>query len=182
MSAPAVAGESSYYGLPIYAKRVVFVLDGSGSMSGMKLAKAQDELAQAIVRLPADVQFGIVVFNSDVLRWRPTLMLAERVNKEAALQFIRRIVAQNNTSTYAALQTALAFDAEATYLLTDGVPSSGRIVAPQAILAAITQQNRLHRQSIYTIGVGVDSAGPEFATFLRTLAETNSGAYRSVEP
>ncbi|MBL8826661.1 MAG: VWA domain-containing protein [Planctomycetaceae bacterium] len=182
LNTPVAAGESTYYGMPIYAKRVVFVLDGSGSMSGVKLAKAQDELAQAIVRLPADVHFGIVVFNSDVLRWRPALVPAERGNKDAALQFVRRIVAQNNTSTFPALQTALGYDAEAAYLLTDGVPSSGRIVAPPAIVATITQQNRLHRQSIYTIGVGADIAGPEFATFLRTLAESNRGAYRSVEP
>ena len=177
----ALAGEASYYGLPIYAKRVVFILDGSASMSGGRLAKAQDELIAAVARLASDVRFGIVVFNSDVLAWRTQLVPADLANKEAAFQFVRRIVAQNNTASYGALQAALSLDAEAIYFLTDGVPTTGRLVEPDEIVAAVSRQNRHHRQSIYTIGVGVEAAGSKFDLFLRSLAEENTGAYRRIE-
>lgn len=178
----APGGDATYYGLPIYARRVVFVLDVSTSMSGQRLATAQEELIAAVTRLADDVSFGIVLFGTEVIPWRPQLVVAHPQHKEAAVQFVRRIVAQGNTATYGGLQGALHYDAEAMYLLTDGAPTTGRIVEPTEIVAAITQQNRRHRQSIYTIGVGVDAAGSKFDTFLQSLAEENTGAYRRLEP
>lgn len=62
----SVAGEGTpyYYGIPIYAQRIVFVMDISGSMSGFRLAAAKRELVATIEKLRDDDQFAVIVFNS----------------------------------------------------------------------------------------------------------------------
>jgi len=173
--------ESSFYGFPIYAKRLVFVLDSSGSMQGERLATAKRELSTAVQQLRDNVQFAIVVFNGDVIYWKRQLSHATTTAKADALQFIDRLAARSNTATYEGLQAAFNFDVEAIYLLTDGAPTSGRIVEPVAIVEAITSQNRTRRQSIYTIGVSPGEVDSPFEVFLRNLADANYGLYRRVE-
>ena len=64
----------SYYGLPLYAQRLVFVLDMSGSMDGSRLEAAKRELTHAIAGLPEDVSFSIVVYNYRVIAWQRNLV------------------------------------------------------------------------------------------------------------
>jgi uncharacterized protein YegL len=173
--------ESSFYGFPIYAKRLVFVLDSSGSMQGQRLATAKRELSAAVQQLRDNVQFAIVVFNGDVIYWRRQLATATTPVKAEAVQFVDRIAARSNTATYEGLQGAFNFDVEAIYLLTDGAPTSGRVVEPGAIVEAITVQNRARRQSIYTIGVNPGEVDSLFEVFLRNLADQNYGLYRRVD-
>jgi hypothetical protein len=181
-AAPALpAGGSSYYGLPIYARRMVFVLDTSGSMEGPRLSGAKRELMRAISGLPGDTAFGIVVFNDRVVTWQKGLMPATLGAKQAAGRFVAGLRAGGKTVTYDALEAALRFDAEAIYLLSDGEPHGGKIAVPAAIVAALTQANRGRRMSFYTIGMMPGPAGGPLDVFLKTLAEQNFGAYRRVE-
>jgi von Willebrand factor type A domain-containing protein/HEAT repeat protein len=174
------ADVSTYYRLPLYGKRLVFVIDASGSMAGERIVAAKRELANAVRELKDHVQFSIIVFNDDVFFWRRQLIDATTASKNDALRFIDQIGAVNQTATYDALQAAFYFDAEAIYLLTDGAPSTGRIVALIDIVNAVTAQNRLRRESIYTVGIEPGEDGP-FAEFLRALAERNFGLYRQVD-
>lgn len=171
----------NYYGLPLFAQRLVFVFDTSGSMGGPRLAAAQRELVNAINTLTDDVHFGIIVFNSRVDPWQKKLVPATRNNKDAAARFISGLVAREQTGTYDALTAAFTYDAEAIYLLTDGAPTTGRIVNPGEIIAAITRGNLARRLTIYTIGIGAGPEGGLFDEFLRTLAEQNYGQYRRVD-
>ncbi len=84
----ATLGEPSYYGLAIHARRMVFVLDISGSMEGLRLMAAKRELVQAIDGLPNDAAFSIVVFSDKALTWRPNLMPATPNAKQAAKNFV----------------------------------------------------------------------------------------------
>jgi von Willebrand factor type A domain len=170
-----------YYGLPLFAQRVVFVLDTSGSMIGPRIAAAKRELMQAIGGLPDHVHFGVVVFNGTVAVWHKQLLKASDENKHAALHYVDAQVAQSNTASYDALETALGFDTEAIYFLSDGAPHGGKITAPVDIVEAITQANRSRRVSIYTIGIGAGIPGGPLDLFLKTLAEQNLGLYRRVD-
>lgn len=179
---PAVGqGGSMYYGLRIYADRIVFIIDTSGSMVGPRLAAAKQELLKAIDGLDQNTQFSIIVFNSAVGVWHRDLVPATDRAKQAAARFVLAQEAQGSTASYDALETALRYDAEAIYFLTDGVPNGGKIDAPQAIVAAITRVNRARRLSIYSIGIGVGQRGALFDTFLDTLAKENWGEYRRVD-
>jgi hypothetical protein len=176
---PAPGG--SYYGLPVFAQRLLFVIDVSGSMAGPRLQAAQRELAAAIERLDPQVEFGIVAYSSAVHPWQRRLVPATAAFKQQAVRWIEHLVAQSTTATMSALELALTYDVEAIYLLSDGAPTAGRLTEPGAIVAAIEAINRQRLVSIYTVGIGAGAAGDPFDQFLRELAERNLGAYRRVD-
>src|SRR5262245_37823850 len=51
-----------YYGIPICAKRIVFVLDTSLSMRGARIDAAKTELIRVIKELPKEVFFDVIAF------------------------------------------------------------------------------------------------------------------------
>jgi hypothetical protein len=173
------AGE--YYGLPLFAERLLFVLDTSGSMTGPRIEAAKRELIRAIQGLPGHAQFGVVVFNGSVSAWQRKLVPADQRSKRAAIAYIHSQAAHSNTASYDALEIALTFDTEAIYFVSDGNPNGGKIDAPEQIIMAITTVNQARRVSIYTIGVGVGFPGNPLDLFLKALAEQNLGLYRRVD-
>jgi von Willebrand factor type A domain len=176
-------GASMYYGLSIYAEKMVFIIDTSSSMlQGGRLMAAKRELLQAIDGLSDDAQFSVLAFNGEVYAWHKQLMPANTAMKQAASLWISALETGNTTASYDALETGMRFDAEAMFFLTDGVPQGGKINNPADIVALITRANWAKRMSIYTIGIGV--LGPQggiFDTFLTALAKQNWGIYRRVD-
>ena len=175
--------QPSYYGLPIHAKRLVFVLDCSGSMDertyrGNRLSDAKRELVSTITSLPSGSEFTIVAYNTLIRPWRAELTVATEENKAEAFQFISRLRSGQATNTYGALRHALDLSSnlEAIYLLSDGRPNRGAITVPKLIVQDLTARNRLRHLSINTIGIGV--SGPT-ENFMRALAEQNAGEFRS---
>lgn len=177
----ASPGTPTYYGLAIQARRMVFVLDISGSMNGPRLMAAKRELMQAIDGLPDDASFNIVVFNDHAAAWQRILKPATPAMKKAARNFVTVLYAGGHTAAYDALDAAFRFDAEAVYFLSDGAPNAGKIASPAAILTAVTQTNRTRRISIYTIGIEPGEPGGPLDMFVKMLAEQNFGVYRRVD-
>jgi hypothetical protein len=173
---------SAYYGVPLYANRIVFIMDTSGSMEGLRLQAAKVELISAIGALPEAVAFNVLVFNSDVTAWHKALVPATPQAKQQAALFVNAQQTRFQTASYDALEAAFRFDAEAIFFVTDGAPAGGKIQRPVDIVAAVTKGNRGRRITINSIGIGVGPAGNNpFDEFLRTLAELNYGAYRRVD-
>jgi hypothetical protein len=170
-----------YYGMPIYANKLLFVLDISGSMQGARFIHAKRELLQAIHGLRPDVKFGIIVFNSSVGRWQQHLVVADDRQKKLAERFVEGLNPQASTATFDALAAALEYDVEAIYFLTDGAPTGGQIVAPPAIVQSVSGTNRNRRISIYTIGLAPGAPGSMTDEFLKVLAEQNLGTYRRID-
>jgi hypothetical protein len=171
-----------YYGIPICAKRVVFVLDTSGSMRGAKLENAKTELNRAIRSLPEVVAFSLVIFNGSVRTWQRELLSADETTEQHAINLVLDQEARSNTATFDALEAAFDLDPEAIYLLSDGAPRGGKIDDPGQIISTIATTNRVRRISIHAIGLDTD-VGPAtavFARFMKALAETNWGVYRAV--
>ncbi len=180
--AEEVASEGGhYYGMPIYANKLLFVLDTSGSMQGTRFTAAKRELVQAIAGLRSDVKFNIIVFNASVSRWQQHLVSADVIHKKMAEVFLEGLNPQASTATFDALAAALEYDVEAIYFLTDGAPTGGQIVAPPAIVQSVSGTNRLRRISIYTIGLAPGAPGSLTDSFLQTLAAQNLGTYRRVD-
>jgi hypothetical protein len=171
----------SYYGIPLYAQRMVFVLDTSASMRGQRIMAAKRDLTSTVMGLDEECFFGLITFNSNVNTWQKTLVQATVKNKKAAALWIENQELAVMTASYDALEAAMRFDAEAIYFLTDGAPVGGRIVAPAEIVYAISHLNRVRRESIYSIGVGVGPEGNPFEAFLKALASENYGIYRRVD-
>src|SRR5262249_35820259 len=134
-------GNGKFYGIPIGAKRVVFVLDISGSMEGGKLEAAKRELCNVVRELTADVFFGIVTFHRQGFVWQHELMPANERNKQAAITSVMLQETRGGTSSYDALESAFGLDPEAIYFVSDGAPVTGKIVKPDEIVAAIAGMN-----------------------------------------
>ncbi len=178
----AAAGMGSYYGIPLYAQRMVFVLDTSLSMRlGNRIGAAKRDLTNAVMALDDKAYFNMIAFNNRANQWQSKLVQATPQMKRAAALWINNQEMGGGTASYDALEAAMRFDAEAIYFLTDGALRGGQIEEPGAIIEAITRLNRVRRESIYTIGIGVGAAGNIFDVFLKTLADENYGLYRRVD-
>ncbi len=123
----------------------------------------------------------MVAFNSSATSWQRKLVPADLKMKRAAIEFVERQLPHANTASFDALETALAFDTEAIYFLSDGAPTGGKVVAPVDIITAITNVNKVRRVSVYTIGIAPGFPGSPTDAFLSTLAGKNRGKYRRVD-
>ena len=178
----ALGRSQQYYGIDIQAKRMMFIIDNSGSMKEMdggmsRLHRAKYELVRAIEQLPSDAEFAITFYSSSVHQWQNVLVTATDENKREAIIFIDRLGFGNQTNTYGALRQSLEFDSnlEAVFLLTDGRPTTGDIVAPHAIIDDIMHRNRFRHLKFNTIGIALDF---DTDRFLKTLAEMSGGEFR----
>lgn len=173
-------GSASYYGLPVYGSRIVFIADYSGSMQGVKMDAAKRELIATIAQLPDGVRFNVIAFNSEVIPWKRELQTVSPQSRKEAMAFVGSGQAAAMTASYTALHAGLLQDCDAIYFLTDGEPTVGQITKPDAIIAAISRTNRVRRATINCIGIGVGGQGGAFDVFLSDLAAKNFGAYRKI--
>ncbi len=146
-----VTREEGFFGLPVTADHVVFVIDTSGSMVLLdrpegyplseadlrradpgdaavrdlaRITRAKTELSAAIRGLRPDQRFNVIAFASDVRPWRADLVAADEQARASALDFVAALSPGGLTRTRDALEAALgATDVEAIYLLSDGAPA-----------------------------------------------------------
>lgn len=180
-----------FYSIKVYAQRVLFVIDISNSMRStvdgkQRIQTAREELQRAILALPNDAWFNVILFNEQVVAWRPGMLQATTDNRAAAIQMIHTIEPSSSTATNDALERAVnekpvslsqGAHIEQIILLTDGKPTSGRIVSPEMIVSNITQLNTVKRIRIDTLGVDTVD-GPQ--EFLQDLSQRNFGKYHKI--
>ncbi|MGE5195014.1 MAG: VWA domain-containing protein [Deltaproteobacteria bacterium] len=170
-----------YYGIPICAKRVVFVLDTSLSMRGARIEAAKTQLIRAINELHKEVFFDVIAFDNTPRVWRPELVPADDVMKRMAVSAVLEQPLKFKTASYDALEAAFGLDPEAIYFLSDGAPFGGKIDDPNEIIATVSAVNRVRRISIHSIGI--DTGNPRtsvFGKFMKGLAEANWGVFKAV--
>lgn len=169
---------SVYHGIQVPQGGVIFVLDVSGSMAepfenGLSYYEHySNALCDTIDMLNDKTLFSVVLFSSDVQVWRELLVPGSQENAAKARAYLERVRPEGPTNLYGALMTALSFqDVQTIFLLTDGDPTFGRILLPEAILAELERANRDRNVVINTI-----AAGDVRAEFLADLANGNGGA------
>jgi hypothetical protein len=183
--------QPTYYGMQIRARRIVFVLDTSGSMDGPPITIAKKELLKVISELPEATSFDVVMFDGSITSWQPRLVPATKENKALASAAVRNREVGSDTFSFAALKEAFRLEPEAIYFLSDGEPSDAPV---ETILNHIVHGNIERRVSIHTIGVkpneatravaplaallGVGSSGDGLTEFMKPLAEKNYGSFR----
>lgn len=98
---------STYHGIDTPSRRIVFVIDVSGSMeaevvererfkdggypSFKRIDIVKTELLRTIESLEAYVEFNIYAFATEVQSWKKTLVKANVLNKKSALDYVRRL-------------------------------------------------------------------------------------------
>ncbi|MFM9960982.1 MAG: hypothetical protein ACKV2Q_07135 [Planctomycetaceae bacterium] len=94
-----------FFGLPVYAKRVVFVIDRSRSMASSvdgvtRLEEAVKQLEKAVDALDRYAYFNVFAYHSDVLPFMTQLVQAEDSNKRASRNFALRLTPDKTTAGY----------------------------------------------------------------------------------
>lgn len=190
----------TFFGLAVHSRRVIFVLDISGSMD---IEFAKMNLRNAYRDLDENAYFGIVLYNHEVFAWMAhsrspsrtdedcRLFQATAENKRSADEFLDDQRAYGATNIHDALQRAFAISAnsitraDTIYFMTDGVPNRGAVIEPAGILEAVRRWNADERvivHAIHVVGPMATSEYPkekiqEARDFMKRLARENSGVY-----
>jgi len=176
---------STFFGIRVVSKRVIFILDVSGSMAwelqgdyvgerGLpRMTVAKRELQRCLEQLQDDSLFNIIVFSDDVEHWLDGGVAESAASsKEEAMEFIERLGARGGTNLYGALQQAFDdTEVDTIFVLSDGEPSVGRETDPWRIREIVAEWNEHRGVEINTIAVGGSFA------ILEWLAEDSGGAY-----
>jgi hypothetical protein len=162
-------------------QKVVYCLDVSSSMAkGSKLPAAVESLKESMMHLRDLDKFNIVMFYSEVRRFRKKAMPATPRNLERAGRFLDSFTPQSvkknrGTNILIALRHALRMKPSVIVLVTDMNPTRGEVDG-DAIAAKVRQANK-NNTRIYGIGVAVRELSPtgRLARLLKLLAEQNGG-------
>jgi Ca-activated chloride channel family protein len=149
----AAAGER------VVAKRLVLVLDSSGSMSGAKIRQAKEAARFIVSHLGRGDEFTLIDFDDGVSAFSERLLPATEENAARALEFIEAIEDAGGTNIDEALHAALSRipggDRPGYVLfLTDGLPTVG-ITETAEILKNVARANSRNAR-VFVFGVGHD--------------------------
>ena len=138
----------TFYGIPTFSKRVVFVVDVSASMlepehagrggpPTRKIDAARREVTATVGALDEGAKFGIVLFEDGVRRFDPALAVSDKGTRSRAVAWVRSEEPRGGTDIYGALRAAFELatagvtakspngGADTIYFLTDGRPTAG---------------------------------------------------------
>jgi Mg-chelatase subunit ChlD len=168
-------------GISTTAKSFVLVIDMSGSMEQYRQI-VLETVDKILDNLEPGVRIQLLGFHLDdtLIPWQPPrgMVRADAAHKKEAKAFMRRLTHDfgGGTPTFRALREALAYEAEAIILLTDGAPS---FTEPGTIVDRITAMNG-GRKEIYSIAVGEYRANPVLVEFLEALSRRNGGSFLGI--
>ncbi len=143
----------------VVPKDVCFVMDTSGSMNGEKIKQARESLAYCVNALNPKDRFNIVRFSTEVDTFAKQLKDADKAQKAAAVEYIKKLEARGGTDINGALETALKMKADnkRPYLvvfMTDGQPTIGQ-TDDREIIKSVKDTNKAGTR-VFVWGVGHD--------------------------
>ena len=150
-------------------RRVVILLDRSGSMAGIPIEQARRAIEACLGALGQDDSFDLLAFDDRVESFRGSLCAATHENRDAARRFLAGIDARGGTELARAIQEAarLVLGGGDVVVLTDG-----QVSATETILSIARSSGvRLHC-------LGIGSASQD--RFLTLLARETGGVSRFV--
>jgi len=189
----AEAGEgSTFYGIHTFSKRVLFILDISGSMDQVpkggegpprpKIQVARQELLGFILSLDENATFNVIFFNHEVVPWQQKMVEATETAKRRAKKWIESQDPVGGTNIHDALEAGFRMATggggsepvvDTLFFLTDGRPTAGKVQDADAILEEVKEWNRTARLTIHCVGVGDHDQA-----FMEALARIGGGEYR----
>ncbi len=199
----AVSTQSSFFGVPVTGREVVFLLDASGSMDEQvagtavdadrrrsdprlptRLRMAKEQVITAVQAMPKESRYRVLAFAKDLKFRSRKPVQPGRESTRALVEMLTMVAADGGTNLHAALCEALQFEGlrygeeakcevDEVFLLSDGLPTEGDVRDPDEILEIVRQANRYLHVRIHTVFTGTGSG----ADFLRQLAEQNDGVF-----
>ena len=142
----------------------------------MKIEILKRELVNLIGKLPGDTQVNIVTFHREFTPWQSQLQPLAGAGRGRALEFVKGIETRNGTNVFDTLEFALGDKrVDTIYLLSDGLPTAGRLLDLPSITREVQALNRRRGVAIHCIAFGEESK------LLEAIAKENGGQYRFVD-
>lgn len=171
-------------GLPPLRKRILFVLDVSGSMSfSRKIIQLKEAMTQILSQLNEEDLFNIITFESNSHPWKETMKKAIPANIKEATEFVQGLVAEGATNVHDALIDGLdilqesddsGVNAPIIVFLTDGDPTVG-VTNFKKILNAVEARNE-DKIQIFSLAFGGDAN----FDFLKKISARNNAFARKI--
>ncbi|XP_049737436.1 inter-alpha-trypsin inhibitor heavy chain H2 [Elephas maximus indicus] len=163
-------------------KNILFVIDVSGSMWGIKMKQTVEAMKTILDDLRAEDQFSVVDFNHNVRTWRNDLVSATKTQVTDAKKYIEKIQPNGGTNINEALLRAIFILNEADnlglldpnsvsliILVSDGDPTVGELKLSK--IQKNVKQNIRDNISLFSLGIGFDVD----YDFLKRLSNDNRG-------
>ena len=173
-----------FFGLKIESHRVTFVIDVSGSMEErtkgryagekgpQRLEVAREELGKALDGLEPEALFNVLTFSDKVRPLNKELRRGSEENRDEAKTFLRKLNPSGGTNLFEALEQAFADpEMDTLVVLSDGEPSMGPLIEPDAIRRRVQRWNEGRDVVVHTVAVGLD------LDILRWLSEDANGQH-----
>ncbi len=138
-----------------------------------KIDAANQELIDALERLPAGTRLNVVFFNDDLDGFAPDLVTLDDSDKDSLIAFVREMPPAGATALAPAMRVAFLMNAKRIVLLSDGLGNIGG--GPGALLRDAREAIR-GGVRIDTIGLG----SHQNAALLQTLANESGGLYQAL--
>ncbi|MCZ2149278.1 MAG: VIT and VWA domain-containing protein [Bryobacterales bacterium] len=153
------------------ARKVVFVLDRSGSMQGSPIEQARKAIEACLGALSGEDEFGLIAFDNRTEVFAERLLEASKSNRERARAYLETIDARGGTELARAVEKAAGLAGAGADLL---VLTDGQVFGTEKIVARAREAGvRLH-----VLGIG--SASQD--RFLAQLARETGGVSRFMTP
>ena len=153
-------------------RRVVFLLDRSGSMLGAPIRQARHAIENCLARLDPEDQFGIVAFDNHVERFHQAMQAATPNNLDEACVFLNTIESRGGTE--------LARGVEAAAQLLAGSSGEIFVVTDGQVFETVEILWRARKCEVRLFCLGIGSASQD--RFLELLARQTAGVCRFVTP
>ena len=152
------------------AKRVVFLIDKSGSMFDF-FDHLRVHLAQVVTDMEPYQKFELIFFDEGAEAWQGRLVGASGGRKRAARQFMNGIRTDGRTKPDKAIRMALALKPDLMFILSDGEFDT-------KVVDLIAKLNKGRKTQINTLYAHEQEGGQ--ADNLRRIAQENRGQYRRI--
>jgi len=171
------------FGIPVDSKRIVVLVDGSGSMqqamgTSTRAETAAHEFSKFLERLPDDAMIDLVVVENTLSSAFGKLVSNKKRNRAEAVDHLRRREFSSGSALLnVCKEVQLEWGADTLVLIGDGGSSSG---THQYVGHLLDEFQRLHIETgikIHTVAIGAKGSR---LRFLRDLAKLSGGTM--VEP
>ena len=160
------------------SQEIVYLLDISSSMRGVKLRLAIQALKDALSLLYEGDSFNIVTFYKGVSEYQKRMLPVNRENVSNAYRFLDDLAVRSGTNLSAGLEHALSLEASTIVVISDGDPSRG-ITKPSKIRQLVRRRNKSQAR-IMTIALG-HGHSDDGVRLLKDLADEHDGQLLLIE-
>jgi Ca-activated chloride channel family protein len=152
-------------------RETVFIIDSSGSMEGQSMEQARAALLLALDDLGPSDRFNVIDFDSDARRLFGVSQPADRVNVEAAKQYVAGLTADGGTEMLSAIQLALPETVTPGLVRQVIFITDGQVGNEQQLFSYI--HSNLGDSRLFTVGIG---SAPN-SHFMRNAARFGRGTF-----